>query len=438
MKNINRRQYIKRTGGALLGAFGIPQFVPSSVLGSNGTVPPSDRIVMGCIGVGNMGGGHVRSFLGHQDVYIAAVCDVHKEHRDTAKNWVDEKYGNNDCATYNDYRELLARKDIDAIMTATPDNWHSLIGIEAARNGKHMYYEKPLAMSVVEAKAVREAVKRYGVVFQFGTQQRSDYNFRYACELTRNGKIGELETIMIGSADYEQIPDPPTEPVPPGLDYDMWLGPAPWAPYSSIRTSRWTLIRDYSLGCIGGAWGVHHVDIAQWANNTDHTDPIEIEGTGYAPDGFFDTAQRFEIEHIYDNGVKLIHMDRDTARKRADQFALHWEGVLLLGTEGWIFVCRKLIEANPRSILNSILTSKDIRLPVSTNHRRNFLDAVKSGGEPISHIDAAFHSDIICHQDDIAIRLGRTLHWDPKNEDFINDDEANRLLSRPMRTPWHL
>ena len=157
MKNINRRQYIKRTGGALLGAIGIPQLVPSSVLGSNGTVPPSDRIVMGCIGVGNMGGGHVSSFLNHEDVYIAAVCDVHKEHRDKAKERVDQKYGNNDCVTYNDFRDLLARKDIDTIMTATPDNWHSLIGLEAARNGKHMYYEKPLAMSIAEGKAVPNA-----------------------------------------------------------------------------------------------------------------------------------------------------------------------------------------------------------------------------------------------------------------------------------------
>jgi predicted dehydrogenase len=385
-----------------------------------------------------MGGGHVREFLKYDDVYITAVCDVYVENCEKAKAQVDQKYGNSDCAVYNDYRELLAREDIDAIMTATPDNWHSLIGIEAARNGKHMYYEKPLAMSVVEAKAIRNAVKHHGVVFQFGTQQRSDERFRLACELVLNGKIGELKTIYIGSADYQQIPEQSVESVPPGFDYDMWLGPAPKAPYTTARKDRWTLLRDYSLGCIGGAWGVHHVDIAQWGNNTDNTDPIEIEGTGYAPEGFFDTAQRFEIEHIYENGVKLIHMDRDTARKRAEQFSLNWEGVMFEGMEGWIFVCRKLIEAEPKSILNSVLTSKDVHLPKSFNHRRNFLDAIKSDNTPISSIDTAFHSDIICHQADIAIRLRRKLQWNPVREEFANDDEANRLLSRSMRAPWQI
>jgi predicted dehydrogenase len=438
MKRSTRREFNKKAGGAFLGAIGFPYIVPSSALGADGTVAPSDRIVMGCVGVGNMGGGHVGRFLAFDDVQMTAVCDVYDENNKKAKAKVDLKYGNSDCAVYKDYRELLARDDIDAIMTATPDSWHVLVGIEAAAQGKHMYYEKPLAMSITEAKAIRAAVKKSGVVFQFGTQQRSDERFRLACELVLNGKIGELKTINIGSADYAQIPAQPTEAVPPGFDYDMWLGPAPVAPYTTARKDRWTLLRDYSLGCIGGAWGVHHVDIAQWANASDHTDPVEISGTGSAPEGFFDTAMRFNIEHTYENGVKLIHMDRDTARKSREQYSLHWEGVLFEGTEGWIFVCRKLLEAEPKSILNSVLSSSDIRLEKSFNHQRNFLDAVKSGDTTISPIDTAFRSDIICHQADIAIALGRKLTWDPVREEFPGDDEANALMTRPMRAPWQI
>lgn len=437
-KTENRRHFIKKLAGTALGVFGAPYIIPSSVLGLNGAVAPSDRIVMGCIGVGEMGSGHVRSLLGFNEVRIVAICDVRKAHRDRAKEWVNRRYDNNDCATYNDFRELLARPDIDAIMTATPDNWHSLIGLEAARNGKDMYYEKPLSMSIAENKAVHETVNRYGVVFQFGTQQRSDDRFRLVCELVRNGKIGELQTIMLSSPSFGPVPKQPTQPVPPDFDYDMWLGPAPWSPYTFLRCTRqWTVMRDYSLGCIGGAWGVHHVDIAQWANDADHTTPVEIEGTGFFPDGLFDTAKDFNIEYKYGNGVKLIHMDTATARKRSEKIT-YYEGLLFEGSEGWIFVNRRSIEAQPKSILKSGLSPNDMRLPISVDHERNFLDAVRSRTKPISSIDTALHSDIICHQGDIAIRLGRKLHWDPKKYEFVNDPEANRLLSRPMRSPWHV
>ena len=441
MKEItNRREFIKRALGTAA-VFSAPALVPSSALGLAGTVPPSERIIMGVIGVGGMGGGHFRSLLGYEDVRIAAVCDVRKERRDSAKELADQKYENTDCQTYNDFRELLAREDIDAILTATPDNWHSLIGLEAARRGKDMYYEKPLSMSVEENLALYNAVKRYGVVFQFGTQQRSDSKFRMACELARNGKIGELKTIATGSASYGQIPLQPVEPVPEGLDYEMWLGPAPWAPYTTVRCTRqFTLLRDYSLGCIGGAWGIHDLDIAQWANNADHTGPIDVEGTGFIPEGFYDTAQIFNIEHTYKNGVKLFHMDSKTSRERFSQFKLDsgGRGVLAIGSEGWVFASRNTMDSQPKSLLTSGLNSQDEHLERSEDHRRNFLNAVKSRGTPISPIEAALHSDILSHQADIAIRLKRKLYWDPEKYEFINDPEANRLLSRPMRNPWHI
>lgn len=436
---MNRRQFLKKASSAVV-ALNFPTIIPSSVLGRGGRTVPNDRIVMGMIGVGDMGTGHVRSFLGHQDVQIVAICDVRESHRVRAKGIVDQYYNNHDCVIYGDFRELLDRGDIDAVCLATPDHWHTLIGLEAARQGKHIYYEKPLSLSIEEAKSIRAAVKQYNIVFQFGTQQRSDNRFRFACELVRNGRIGQLQTIMLGSANYKPIPNQPTEPIPSGFDYDLWLGPAPAAPYTHERCTRnWTLIYDYSLGCVSGAWGIHDVDIAQWANESDHTYPITTEGTGVFPtEGLYDTAVAWEVEHTYPNGVILRHMDMPTALKRAWQFNLHWMGILFIGSEGWIFVCRELIETDPKSLLKINTNSFEIQLPRSTDHRCNFIDAVKSNNQPISSIDVATHSDIVCHLADISMRLGRKLCWDPENERFIGDDEANRLMSRPLRSPWHL
>lgn len=420
-------------------AVAAPMIVSSHVLGGQHT-PPSDKIVMGCIGVGGMGTGHVRSFLGFDDAQLVAVCDVRQEHRDRAKNYIDEKYGNTDCVTYHDFRELLARDDIDAIMTATPDNWHALIGLEAARQGKDMYFEKPLTLSINESKALRHAVKKANIIFQFGTQQRSDIKFRQTIELIRNGYLGELETVMIGSASYEQIPKQPEQKVPPGFDYDFWLGPAPWAPYTYERCTRqWTLLADYSLGCVSGAWGIHSVDMVQWVNRSDDATPVSAEGTGYFPtDGFYDTAQEFEVEHIYKNGVKLVHMDMGTAKKRARQFELFHMAILFIGSEGWIYTGRGYMEAEPKSLLTQKLSANDERLPLSYDHRRNFLDCVKSRKQPVSPIDSAFYSDVTCHQAHIAMTLGRKVTWDDTNEEFVNDAKANRMMTRPMRSPWHI
>ena len=432
---MKRRDFIKKSAAALAA----PLILPAHILG-RGATPPSDRIVMGCIGVGSMGGGHVRSFLGHDDVRIVAVCDVRQEHRQRAKKQIDGRYRNADCATYHDFRELLARDDIDAVTNATPDHWHALIGIEAARRGKDMYYEKPLTMSIEESKAVRAAVKRHNIVFQFGTQQRSDQEFRHAVELIRNGRIGQLTEVKIGSASYEQIPKQPEQPVPPGFDYDFWLGPAPKAPYTFERCTRqWTLISDYSHGCISGAWGIHSVDMVQWANRSDDAAPISAEGSGYFPtDGFYDTAQHFDVMHVYSNGLRLRHMDMATAKKTAWQFGLFWMAILFEGSEGWIYVGRGFMDAHPKSLLTEKFTSRDERLPASNNHHRNFLDAVKSRRQPISDIDSAFYSDVACQQAHIAMKLGRKVNWNNKTEQFADDDEANRMISRPMRSPWHL
>ena len=412
---------------------GFPAIIPARAFGAN------DRIVMASIGVGDMGSGHLHELLGEPGVRLAAICDVRAERRRRAKEAVDSHYGDQACKAYNDFRELLARPDIDAVLIAVPDHWHALIGLEAARRGKHMYYEKPMAISVREGQAMRDAINRYGVVFQFGTQQRSSWAYRQAVELVRNGRIGQLKTIMIGSANSQYVPDQPTQPVPEGFDYEFWLGPAPWAPYTFERCTRnWTLIADYSLGCIGGAWGVHDVDIAQWASDADSTGPTTVEGRGiYPKEGLYDTVTSWEVEHIYANGVKLIHMDLRTAKTRAPQFAFGSMAMLFTGTDGWVYVSRSALRTQPESLARTVIGPNEIRVVNSNNHKRNFLDAVRTGCRPISPIEAAVRADTVCHQADIAMRLGRRLHWDPVKELF-DDPQANRMLSREMRSPWHV
>ncbi len=397
---------------------------------------------MGFIGVGGMGTGHLRTFLGFDDVKVRAVCDVRKEHRNRAKKMVDKQYGNQDCATYNYFKDLLARDDIDAVVLALPDHWHVLIGQEAARQGKAMYYEKPMSLTVEEAQAMRDTVNRYGTIFQFGTQQRSDPRFRFAVELVRNGYLGELEQVVVGSASFTEVPTQPKEQVPEGLDYDQWLGPATWAPYTTLRCTRnWTLIRDYSLGCLSGAWGIHHIDIAQWTMNADDSGPISVEARGSIPQtGLYDTFQFFESEHVYANGAKLLHIDHVHAKKRFEQFNNPGSsmGILWQGSEGWVYVSRGYINASSPALLRKVIGPSEIKLPVSNNHRRNFIEAVKSGTDPICPVGPGVKSEIVCQQADIAIRIGQRLEWDNEKEQFINHPIANRMLSSPMRAPWSL
>jgi len=350
----------------------------------------------------------------------------------------------------------LARGDIDAVTIATPEHWHGLIAIEAAKNRKAMYCEKPLDVNFAVSKAVRQAVRRYAVVFQLGCQQRSELKFRYACELARGGKLGKLHTIMVGSLTSGAFPNQPPEPAPnpDDFDYDRWLGPAPWKPYSYQRSASramgtdgwWTFIHDYSLGGISGAYGIHHIDIAQWGNGTDDTGPVEIEGTGVLPeDGLADTFVDWDVEMKYANGVRLLYMGTPTAIRKAWQFRSYPYtclapgcAVLFEGSDGWVIVGRRNIYAEPQQLLKGFKAPRELNLYGSIDHRRNFIDCVKSGSTTICPVETAVRSDVICHLSDIAIRLGRKLRWDPAKEECLADDAANRLLSRPMRAPWHL
>ena len=430
----SRRRFL----AAALSAVAAPQIIPASALGMGDQVAPSERIAVGCIGHGNRGPTLMRAFLGQRDARVVAVCDVNGGQREMAKGIVDKHYGDSDCAAYNDFRELCGRPDIDAVCIASPDHWHVLHSLEAVRNGKDIYTEKALGLSLAQDKALRAACHRYGTVFQWGTQQRSGENFRFGCELVRNGRIGKLQTIVVGVPHDFAFPTQPTQPVPKDLDYDLWLGPAPWAPYTYHRCRPWTRensysiwyhISDYCLGGIGGYWGIHHLDIAQWGHGTDDTGPVEVEGTATFPDdGLADCAVSWKVQHTYADGVKMIYTDNKQNK----------QGVVFQGTEGWVYVKRGHIDAEPKSLLDSQIGPNEIHLPKSSGQQRQFLDCIKSREQTVSNIDVAVRSDTLSHLTDICTRLGRKVRWDPDKEEVVGDAEASRMLTRAMREPWRL
>ena len=438
--NISRRRFLAQAAGTAVGAVAFPHFIPSSALGKAGTVAPSNRITMGSIGVGGKRPGgqgtvDLQGFLGREDVQVVAVCDVDRIHCNWARDIVNEKYGSKDCSTYNDFRQLLARADIDAVSIVVPDHWHAIIGVAAARAGKDIFSQKPLAYSIPEGRAICDAVKRYGVVWQTGNSMRSSRNVRFACELVQNGRIGKLHTVKVGLPNVNSVAgngdriSKKTQPaaVPEDLDYDMWLGPAPWTAYSPGRCHwnfRW--VNDYSGGQITD-WAGHYCDVAQWGMGTDLTGPIEIEGEGVFPtDSLFDTVENYRFDCRYAEGFTMIV---------AGPFK---DGVRFEGSEGWVYVSHRELDAQPKSILDSVIGTDEIHLYESNDHKGNFLDCIRTRSEAASPARFAQRSVSVGHLGLIAIRLGRKLKWNPEKELFVNDSDADRLLSRPMRSPWHL
>jgi len=440
-KAIHRRRFLKSAACAAAGAAGFPYLVWPSALGKAGNVAAGDRITVGCVGIGPQGTGVMRNFLSQKDAQVVAVCDVKSDVLKAGQELVDKHYQRTGCATYKDFRQLLARDDIDVVLVATPDHWHVLAALAAVRAGKDVYLEKPMGMSLAQDQALRTAVHRHGRVFQFGTQQRSSRDFRFACELALSGRLGKLHTINVWSPGSSQGGDPTPVPVPEWLDYEMWLGPAPYTPYTKDRCSNalWWFISDYALGFIAG-WGVHPLDIALWGGGEKVACPVEIEGKGIWPtEGVADTAMNWNVVCKYDSGVTMNFTGDpfpEEWKKRYGRTTSH--GTAFEGTEGWVHVDRSGLNAHPKELLAAELGPNDVRLYQSSNHVRNLLDCVKSRAETICPIDVAVQADIICHISDIAIRLEEKLKWDPKTERFVNNDAANRRLSRPMRSPWTL
>ncbi len=428
----SRRRFLKQAASAAGAAFAFPMIGPTSALGLGGKLPPSERIGIGMVGTGGRGMFHVLDLVKRKDCRILAVCDVHAGRRESGKSHVDRAYGSKDCAAYNDYRDLLHSRGIDAVVISSPDHWHALQAIAAARLGKDIYCEKPLTHTVQEGQAVVQAIRRYGIVFQHGTQQRSEWSFRFGAELVRNGRIGKLKTIRLGVPGGRSIGPQPATPVPPELDYDLWLGPAPWAPHTPKRVESshsWYWISDYCVGYIAG-WGVHHLDSAQQGNGTDLTGPVEVDGRGVFPrEGLYDTAVSWQVDYRYANGVTIV--DTDVSRQRM--------GVTYEGAGGTVYTWRgNRLETEPEFLRKEVIGPDEIHLYESDDHMQNFLDCIRTRKETAAPVEVAHASTILCNIGAISMVLGRKLRWDAKSELFAGDDEANRLLSKAMREPWRL
>ncbi len=440
VRTVSRRDFL-RASGAVGTGLAFPALVPASVFGADA---PSERITVGCIGVGRMGTGDLGEALGFKQVQVVAVCDLDSKRVKIAQKRVESTYAKRSpggeyqgCATYGDFRELVARGDIDAVQIAVPDHWHTLPALEAARAGKDIFLQKPLTLTIREGRVLSDTVRRYNRVFQVGSQQRSEKEFRTACELVRNGRVGKLQRVLVGFGTDPGCGPKPTTPVPENLDYEMWLGPAPWAPYTEERVHPqnsisarpgWLRISDYGAGMITG-WGSHHMDIAHWGMGTEYTGPVEIQGEAEFPkDGLWDVHGDFRIEYTYANGVKLTCADEKKVKG----------GVRFEGDKGWVWVTRGRIDAEPKSLLQESIGAGETKLYVSNNHKGNFYECIKSRKETIAPVEIGHRSCTACLLGDIAMRLGRKLRWDPAKEQFLNDDEANNMLSRPLRAPWRL
>jgi predicted dehydrogenase len=435
---ISRRRFLVSSAAGLALA-GLPEWFAKEALAQEQeraadmprTIGPNDEIVFGAIGLGGSKGGY-RQGLGitkaarnQKGTRIVAVCDVDAQHREEAA----KEFGP-DTGQYFDYRELLARPDIDAVTIGAPDHWHAVMAVDAMRAGKDVYCEKPLTLTIDEGKKLVQVAKETGRVFQTGSQQRSDRRFRLACELVRNDRIGKIKRVEA------HLPGAPSggpfevKPIPPDLDWNRWLGPAPYTDYVPQRTHgtfRWWF--EYSGGMVTD-WGAHHNDIAQWGLGMDRSGPVRVESVGTAPPpapNAYNVFRQFDITYTYPNGVTLLCTNKGE------------NGVRFEGEDGWIFVSRGKIEAGDPKLLEEPLPPNATRLYVSDSHMGNFVDCVRSRQQPICDAEIGHRSVSVCHLGNISLRLGgRKLEWDPEREQFKNDSEADAMLGRIMRRPWSL
>jgi len=429
-----RRWTRRRFLAASAAAVAVPTIVPASALGAGGVASPSDRLGIGVIGNGNRGSHHIKALRARGEVEIRAVCDPQKPKREAARKAVHSFYADRQgrqsftgCLATPDFREVLARPDIDAVVVASPENWHPLNAALAARAGKDVYCEKALSLTVAEGRALVETIRRHGRILQVGTQQRSGGNFRFACELARNGYLGDLKRVEVGVPGGRTLPNVPPEPVPPGLDYDLWLGPARWTPYNRLKCSfNWYFILDYCVGWIQ-SWGVHHVDIALWGAPALGADTLEVEGTAVFPaDGLADTSITWDVTARTPAGLTLSFTDN----KKNPQ------GCRFIGTEGWVHVRRGGIRADPPSLLQARFRPEDERLYVSRGHHENWIRCMRTRRDPVAPVEAGHAATTLTIVSDIATRLRRKLTWDWEKERFVNDAGADRMLRRSMRSPW--
>ena len=436
---------------SMLGGF--PSIVPSSVLGA---ASPGNRVNIGAIGNGRISRVHdLPGLWKHEAARIIAVCDLDSRRVDDARTLVNRRYSDQvgkpyaGVTGYSDYRELLANKDIDAVVISTPDHWHALIAIQAVEAGKDVYLQKPASLTIAEGRALSDAVHRSGRIFQIGSQQRSSPQFRYAAELVRNGRIGQLRAVQIGLPGDPAGEVEPEMPVPKNLNYDMWIGSTALVSYTEKRVHPqdgygrpgWLRCEQFGAGMITG-WGAHHIDSAHWGMGTEYTGPVEVWGSAEFPaTGLWDVHGPFRTEALYADGVRMII---------SGEFP---NGIRFEGTEGWIFVSRgdesvtasdpvaklqdsqALAASDPR-IIKSVIGPDEIHLYDSKDHHGNWLECIRSRQQTIAPVEVAHRACSACLIHHMAMKLKRKLFWDPAKERFRNDDEANGMLSRPQRAPY--
>jgi predicted dehydrogenase len=453
---VGRREFLASAGKGVIASSvvaGFPAIVPATVFGSTA---PSNLINVGAIGTGRISRVHDMPGVWRQEeARIVAVCDLDRRRVEDAQTLVNGYYAKktgkpyDGVTTYGDYRDLLASKDVDAVVISTPDHWHCLIGIHAAEAGKDIYLQKPTSLTIAEGRALSNAVHRSGRIFQIGSQQRSSPQFRYAAELVRNGRIGRLKTVKVGLPGDPSGEVEPEMPIPKNLDYDAWLGSTPYVYYTEKRVHPqdgygrpgWLRCEQFGAGMITG-WGAHHLDSAHWAMDTEHTGPVEIWGTATFPTkGLWDVHGDFETHALYASGVEMIV---------SGAFP---NGLRFEGTEGWVFVSRgneavtssdpqaklkdaQALAASDPKIITSVIGPDEVNLYKSANHHANWIECVRSRQQPIAPVEVAHRSCSACLLHHMAMKLKRKLHWDPVKERFKNDDEANAMLSRPQRPPY--
>ena len=428
----NRRDFLKRSAAIAAGVVVLPQIIPSTALGMGGKLAPSDRIVMGCIGTGDQGCSNLEDFLTRlKQVQFIAVCDVDASNARNAKKLIDTAHKTNDCRIHEDYREFLEKEKLDAVSIALPDHWHGLIYTAAANKKLDVYGEKPLARTIYDSKAIVSAVKKSDIVWQTGSWQRSTANFRRAAELVINGRIGKIISIDAGLPDGNRgVGTPPVQEVPAGLNWEMWLGPAPKSPFRGICHQNWRWILDYSGGQLTD-WAGHHIDIAQWGIGMERSGPVEISGTGIYPrEGLYNTPVEYDFNCRYENGINMRVANHSRLK--------HKKGVVWYGEKGWIHVDRGVLEASDPKILEEVIGENEIHLYKSDNHIGNFLECVKSRKETVAPVEIAHRSISIGLLGEIAMTTGQKINWDPAKEEIIGNPMASRLLSRPYRHPWNL
>lgn len=431
---VSRRQFLRRGAGVAVAGFAMPTLIPAGVLARQGAPGANDRIGVAGIGVGRQGGALVRGARGKSDVRMVAVADAYLPRAEQMAQSLD-------AVAYQDYRKLLERRDVDAVITATTDQWRALTCIHAAQAGKDIYAEKPLTLTIREGRLIVQAVEKYGRVLQTGSQQRSQAANRYGCELVRNGRLGKITMVIGNNYPSPWEADLPSQPVPDGLDWDMWCGPAPLVPYhADLFAPRanpgWISFRPYSGGEMTG-WGPHGLDQIQWALDMDDSGPVEVwtEGPDFDPPTYTEPESRARGDKIcaqpmvyfrYANGI-ILKLDNGNPG-----------GGIFVGDQGRIEIFRGRVTSNPDELAKTPIGEDEIHLTRSTDHMQNWLDCIKTREKPIADAETGHRSSTVCHLGNIARWVGRRLRWDPVAERFPEDDQANEFLDRPRRPPYEL